>query len=121
MNEQINVIIIIYNIATIVSVLIALSIQSRRLQHLRALHKAWKQEQLRDQQFWEVQQEKRMHELEARFTTQMQQIQGIWQHWEAENKVLVALQAQQYKQEITRMNLEYELQWLPRIEDVPLS
>lgn len=121
MNEQINVIIIIYNIATIVSVLIALSIQSRRLQHLRALHKAWKQEQLRDQQFWEVQQEKHMGELETRFITQMQQLQGAWYRWETEDKMLVATHAQQYQQEVTRMNLEYELLRLPRIEDVPLS
>ena len=121
MNEQIDIIIIICSIAPVVSVLIALEVQLRRLRRLRAFHLTWEQEQLRDQQFWEVQQEKRMHELEARFTTQVQQIQGTWQHWEAEDKVLVATQAQQYNQEITRMHLEYELQRLPRIEDVPLS
>lgn len=121
MNEQVSIVIIICSVATVVCLCVVLQVQLRRLLRLSGFHQAWEQEQLRDQQFWEVQQEKRMHELEARFTTQMQQIQGIWQHWEAENKVLVALQAQQYKQEITRMNLEYELQWLPRIEDVPLS
>ncbi len=120
MNEQISIIIIIYNVAAVVSVIIALKVQHSRLLHLRALHSAWEQEQLRHQRLWEVQQENRLRELEARFTSQMQQLQETWHHWEAEDNTLVATHVQQYNQEITRMNLEYELQRLPRIEDVPL-
>lgn len=120
MSGQISIIIIIYNVAAVVSVIIALKVQHSRLLHLRALHSAWEQEQLRNQQLWEVQQEKRLRELEACFATQMRQLQESWQHWEAEDSMLVATQVQQYKQEIARMNLEYELQRLPRIEDVPL-
>ena len=120
MNEQISIIIIIYNVATVVSIIIVLKVQQRRLLHLRALQMAWEQEQLRNQQLWEMQQEKRLRELEARFTTQMQQLQETWHHWEAADNMLVATHVQQYKQEIARMNLEYELHRLPRIEDVPL-
>jgi hypothetical protein len=119
MNEQITII-IIYNVAAIVSVIIALKMQQRRILHLRALHSAWEQEQLRNQQLCEVQQERRMRELEARFTAQMQHLQETWRRWEAEDKALVVAHRQQYKQEIIRMNLEYELLRLPRIEDVPL-
>src|SRR5438876_3353312 len=109
MSEQGSIVIIICGVATVVSVLIALKVQLRRLLYLHALHLSWEQEQLREQQFWEVQQEKRTRELETRFTTQMQQLQKTWHHWEAGDKALVASQAQQYEQEITRMNLEYEL------------
>jgi hypothetical protein len=120
MSEQISIVIIICSVAAVVSVIIALKVQQRRLLQLRALHLVWEQEQLRNQQLWEVQQEKRLRELEAGFTTQMQQLQETWHHWEAEDSMLVATHVQQYKQEIARMNLEYELQRLPRIEDVPL-
>ncbi len=120
MKEQITIIIVIYNVATLVSVIVALKMQQRRFSRLRALHSAWEQEQLRNQQLCEVQQERRMHELEARFTAQMQHLQETWRHWEAEDKVLVTTHVQQYNQEISRMNLEYELLRLPRIEDVPL-
>jgi hypothetical protein len=120
MSEQIGIVIIIYNVAAVVSIIIALKVQQRRMLHLRALQMAWEQEQLRDQQLWEVQQEKRLSELEADFTTQMQQLQESWHCWEAEDSMLVATHVQQYKQEIARMKLEYELHRLPRIEDVPL-
>jgi hypothetical protein len=120
MNEQASIVIIICSIATVVGVLIALNVQRHRLHRLRALFLMWEQEQVRGQQFWEVQQEKCMGELETHYTTQMQQLQGTWHHWEAEDKMLVATQRQQYEQEIVRMKLEYELLRLPRIEDVPL-
>ena len=120
MSEQASIVIIICSVATVVGVLIALNMQRHRLHRLRAPSLMWEQEQVREQQFWEVQQAKRRGELETDFTTQVQQLQGTWHHWEAEDKMLVARQTQQYEQEIARMNLEYELLRLPRVEDVPL-
>ena len=121
MSEQMSIIVIICAMATVMSVLNVLMVQLWHLLGLRALYLAWEQEQLRDQQFWEVQQEKRMCELKTRLTIQMQQLQEIWHHWESEDAALVTTHVQQYEQQIARMNLEYEVLRLPRTEDVPLA
>ena len=92
MSEQASIVIIICSVATVVGVLIALNVQRHRLHRLRALSLMWEEEQVRGQQFWEVQQEKRICELETHFTTQMQQLQETWHHWEAEDAALVTAQ-----------------------------
>jgi sensor domain CHASE-containing protein len=121
MSEQGSIVAIICGVAIVVSVLIVLSVHLHYLLRARALHLTWEQERLRDQQFWEVQQEKHICELETGFKTQIQQLQGTWRHWESQDAAIVAAQIQQYEQEIARMNLEYEVLRLPRTEDVPLS
>jgi sensor domain CHASE-containing protein len=121
MSEQGSIVAIICGVAIVVSVLIVLSVHLHHLLRVRALHLNWEQERLRDQQCWEVLQEKRISELEVRLTTQVQLLQEAWHHWESTDAALVAAQIQQYEQEIARMNLEYEVLRLPRTEDVPLS
>jgi hypothetical protein len=121
MSEQGSIVAIICGVAIVVSVLIVLNIHLHHLLQVRALHLTWEQERLHDQQCWEEQQEKRIDELKADFTTQVQQLQEAWHHWEFTDAALVSAQIQQYEQEMVRMNLEYEVLRLPRTEDVPLS
>lgn len=120
MSEQTSSVILICVMGTIISILVVLKVQLRRFLRMHTLHQSWEQEQMQDRHLWEAQQEQHLLDLKTNLTTQLRQLQENWYHWEAKDSSLIATYIQQYEQEIARMNLEYEVLQIPRIEDVPL-
>lgn len=107
---------IIALLAAFAGALIALGIQRRRLETAAPQH-VW-EGTLRT---WEVQQEKRITNLETSLTTQFHQVQQAWEKWETEDAARVATLGQDYKTATMLLTLEHELARVLPTEETPLT
>src|SRR5437763_5930488 len=111
---------IISLLAIIVGVWIALKIQQRHLLSIQAQQEAWERAQEGHQRIWEGRQGKHTSEIENKLTAQVQEIRHEWQRWEAKDAQRAQAMEQRYNTTTARLNLEYELARLPRVEETPL-
>ncbi|HET8853695.1 MAG TPA: pentapeptide repeat-containing protein, partial [Ktedonobacteraceae bacterium] len=111
-------------IALLVAIIVAVSalvIQSRRFEKIAAQQEAWERAQQSHLRTLEIQQERRITILEARFTAEFKEIQEARQKWETTDVARLETLAKDYQAAATQLRLEHELARIPRIEDIPLS
>ena len=107
-------------LAAFIGALIALGMQRRSLDKIHARNQAWERAQETHQQNWEIKQEKHTAELEMRLARRVQQVQKVWEEWEAKDQQRLKALAKQYEDRAVQLRLEHELARLPHIEDAPL-
>src|SRR5438105_4805199 len=107
-------------LAAIIGALIALGMQRGSLDKIHARNQAWERAQETHQQNWEIKQEKHTAELEMRLARRVQQVQKVWDEWEAKDQKRLKALAKQYEDRAVQLRLEHDLARLPRIEDAPL-
>lgn len=111
MVEQLMIGGIIALLATVTGMLIVVKIQRAYLAKERIEHRAWQDAQEGHQRLWEAKQGERIREAEQKLTRQVGQLQEGWRKWETKDD-----------QRLAKLNLEYELARIPRVEDAaPLS
>lgn len=121
MAEMLAVVSIACLLAAIIGALIALVIQRSSLQRIGAERQAWERTREAHQQDWEMRQEKRAAELEARLTRQVQQVQRAWKEWEANDQERIKSFTVRFEDTVAQLELEHELARLPHVEDIPLT
>lgn len=112
---------IIALLAAFAGALIALGIHQRRLERTATPQQMSGRTLENTLHNWEVQQEKRITNLETSLTTQLHQIQQAWEKWEIEDAARVETLAQDYKTAIMLLNLEHELARVLPTEETPLT
>jgi len=108
-------------VAAVVLLLIAVSMQKRILGRIQAAQQAWERAQESHRLQWQMQQEWQFLELEKKLTTQIQQLQDLWQEWEAKDAERSETLKRQYELTTTQAHIEYELARLLRVEETPLT
>jgi uncharacterized protein YjbI with pentapeptide repeats len=81
----------------------------------------WERAQENYLQSWASQQEKRAAELEARLTTQFQQLQRAWKQWVTQDTIQATALSQEYKAAIAQLKVDHELLRVMRVEEIPLT
>jgi uncharacterized protein YjbI with pentapeptide repeats len=81
----------------------------------------WERAQENYLQSWASQQEKRAAELEARLTTQFQQLQQAWKQWVTQDTIQATALSQEYKAAIAQLKVDHELLRVMRVEEIPLT
>ncbi len=107
-------------IAALVASFLALRLQQRRHNRSQAQQEAWQRTQEMQQQHWNVLQEKRTAEFEKKLGVQVRELQTDWQSWKASDAQRVTKLTEQYTAATNKVELEYTLAQLPRIEEVSL-
>lgn len=107
-------------LAAIIGALIALGIQRGSLNKIQARNEAWERAQEAHQHDWEINQEKQTAQVEMRLTGHVQQLQKIWEEWEAKDQQRLEALAKQHEDRVAELHVEHELARLPRIEYAPL-
>ena len=107
-------------LAAIIGALIALGMQRGSLDKIHARNQAWERAQETHQHNWEIKQETHSAELEMRLAGRVQQVQKVWEEWEAKDQQRLKTLAKLYEDKAVQLRLEHELARLPHIEDAPL-
>lgn len=108
-------------LAGFLGALVALKIQYRYLQRTQAQRTAWEQAQESGQRTWEIKQEKRALEMEAKLVTSVQQVEGDWNTWKQKNVELVQAVSQQHAEIASFLHIERELARIPLVEEMPIA
>ncbi len=108
-------------VATFTSVIFVLLVQRRGSRLLSARQDEWENAREHSLQMWNVQQEKRLIEIERSLTTSVQRVETAWTTWEAHDASLIASIAQQARTRLLYTTLEQEIARIPSIDEVPLE
>lgn len=108
-------------LAAIIGALIALGIQRGSLNKIQARNEAWERAQEAHQHDWEMNQEKHAATVEMRLIEHVQQVQKVWEEWEAKDQQRLNAIAKQHEGRVAELHVEHELARLPRIEYAPLT
>ena len=108
-------------LAAAAGALLALWIQPFIQRKPEEQRQAWERAQENYLQSWVSQQEKRAAELEARLTTQFQQLQQAWKQWVTQDTIQATALSQEYKAAIAQLKVDHELLRVMRVEEIPLT
>ncbi len=112
---------IIAFLAGFLGTLIALKIHYRYLQRTQAQHSAWENAQESRQRNWEMKQEKRALDMEAKLIAGIQQVESDWNTWKQKNAELAQAVSQQHAEIATFLHIERELARIPLVEEMPIA
>ncbi len=121
MNENILLISTIVLVAVVTSVVFVLQVQRHRSKMFFAHLMDWENAQKHSLQIWEIQQEKRVVELENTLSTHVQNVAITWNAMEEKDTSLVTSIAQQSNALLLRMEQEQEIVRLPFVDEIPLK
>jgi Pentapeptide repeats (8 copies) len=112
---------IIALLAGFLGTLIALKVQYRYLQTTQAQRKAWEHAQESAQRNWEIKQEKRFLELDAKLAARLQMLENDWNVWKQKIAELAQAVAQQHSEIAGFLHIERELARIPLVEEMPIA
>ncbi len=115
-----SILALIIALVAIIVATLALVIQNRHIAKTAAQQEAWERAQQSHLRTWAIQQERRITDLETRFTAEFKEVQEAQRKWETTDVTRLETLAQDYQAAATKLRLEHELACIPRIEDTPL-